>query len=306
MNGLFCGQKKILTRLWMGLFCMAFAVYSMLGMTDEEHEQPVLYIENTGDSWEICVSGGLLKLTRGEAMALLLEVDVPEGWKLSSVEQAEGAEGLTLTVDADEGVLTLLLDGYPKQDGEALITLRFRATAEEKPTISGKDGEVTLYCSGENGIIERIPLLILEEEKNTEKEDTTVSEDVSEGDMTEQQTVETSTSEPNISDESDSFFPDEPSKKSPLFGCQETTVEHGLYAVRFWIHGDDTAVICMEGGGVLQLEIVEDGEWRSVTFRGMRREGRYVFLVYGSEEIVNVIYEDGRFNGFEKSIVRNT
>lgn len=300
MNGILHEQKGVWARLWTGLFCMAFAVLGMLGMTDAGDERPTISLEKKGDSWEIHLSVGILKLTRGEAMALLLEVEVPDGWELEAVEKAEGAEELSLTVGTGEGVLTLLLDGFPREDGEVLITLRFHVTEEGKPTVTAEDGVVILYCLGEDGSIRRIPLLIQENVEDTAEEGTMVSETVSQEADTEQPSVEPPSTEQDIPMETAADDPsmDEIPTRSPLFGCQETPVHNGLYAVRFWIFEGDTAVICSEGGGVLLLEVTGEGKWNHVTFRGLRRKGKYVFLVYSSEGIVKAVYEDGMFIGY--------
>ena len=106
---------------------------------------------------------------------------------------------------------------------------------------------------------------------------------------------------------------DHPAHRSVYLGCQETPVENGEYGVRFLFVGA-TPVICAEGGGYLSAEItavseieafegcetrIYPGNWSVCTFRGLRAEGTYAFIVYTDGRAVSIRYAAGKYIGTE-------
>ena len=75
-------------------------------------------------------------------------------------------------------------------------------------------------------------------------------------------------------------------------------------------------MVCTEGGGCLRAEVQGadliqawsegaseeyTGGWTVCIFRGLRAEGRYTFFVYTKCGVIRIRYDDGRFEGYEKS-----
>lgn len=120
-----------------------------------------------------------------------------------------------------------------------------------------------------------------------------------------------------------------PPAEPPLFvGCQETPVTGGTFAVRFCFGEALGGVICL-GGGVVTVETgVWAGEFpcgdreestagraapavqtfqtvktlQTVTFRGLRAEGEWRFLIDTKAGWITATYENGVFRGFSAPV----
>lgn len=267
--------------------------------------------------WIVCLSRGLCELAGERDLALLINLEASEGYTVEAVEPGEGAEGLTLTVGTlPARSVAVLLDGRIQAGAEgAILRVKLSFAEEDEPlqggymgVTGGRYGEFALYTRNEAGEVELIPLVWMSgREEETEDVTAETAAEPEETAAEERDTVGAVTRE---SDETETV---EPRPIDRFLGCRETAVKEGRFAVQFLFSGSgrDTPVICLEGGGVLSLEVtyMEDGV-SFCTFRGMDGEGSYVFWVYTEQEWISVRYEKGRFCGFSQNTahqgVKNT
>ncbi|MBO5511956.1 MAG: hypothetical protein J6B24_09505 [Clostridia bacterium] len=265
----------------------------------------------------MCLSRGLYELAGERDLALLINLEASEGYTVEAVEPGEGAEGLTLTVGTlPARSVAVLLDGRVQAGAEgAILRVKLSCGGEDEPlqggymgVTGGRYGEFALYTRNEAGEVELIPLVWMSG-REEETEDVT-AETVTEGEETAAEERDTVGAVTRESDETETV---EPRPIDRFLGCRETAVKEGRFAVQFLFSGSgrDTPVICLEGGGVLSLEVTyrEDGV-SFCTFRGLDGEGSYVFGVYTEQGWISVRYEKGRFCGFSQNTahqgVRNT
>lgn len=311
-----------LIAVWMGSVTASWAV--TFGYAEEAGEENIAAVTVTAEvmdpvcgEWAVCLSHSLYELAGERDLALLVTVEAAEGYTVEAVGLGEGAEGLTLTVgEHPAGSVSVLLDGRVRRGAEGKILRIKLGVSEEKQPIQGgymdvtggKYGEFALYTRNEAGEVELIPLVWMSG-REEETEDVT-AETVTEGEETAAEERDTVGAVTRESDETETV---EPRPIDRFLGCRETAVKEGRFAVQFLFSGSgrDTPVICLEGGGVLSLEVTyrEDGV-SFCTFRGLDGEGSYVFWVYTEQGWISVRYEKGRFCGFSQNTahqgVRNT
>ena len=280
-------------RGWAGLFLLGITVLLLTGMGYDDSDTELTVYLRKEEAWEICLSEGPVGVADGRNMALLLKLELPRGWTVSSVDIGEGAEGMSLTAGDREGGICLLLDGLPCGEGEVLVRMRLSEDGEGRPRIIG-EGQVILYCLEEDGGITKIPIGIRAETEPPAPP----TEDMFTEEVTQEKPIQTEAQEPESDPIADQKTP------PPLpWGCQETVPQNGLFAVRFWFR-DGAPVVCLEGGGVVTVTVEEcgDGGWISVTFRDLDIRRRYAFAVFTPDGVVMAVYEGGIFRGFDESL----
>ena len=185
--------------------------------------------------------------------------------------------------------------------------------------VTGSNGdELALFVLREDGRVERIPVSVMVEERETEEDP---SENVTERESepredppAESETMAevTDTEYESPPTESIEETKGQSGKVPPLpcfLGCRETAVTDGKYTVQFLFAGHETPVVCVAGGGVLTLTCgVEEpltgerGVWSACTFTGLSSGRRYVFWVYTAEGWITAMYEDGIFAGYGQNM----
>ena len=94
--------------IWMGILPLSFCV-PVLGEVADSFTVRAEFDHSGG---EIGVYGDLYSHTGSDPMALLLELEIPAGWRLLDIQAGGGAEGLNLTYgEGKEGRVRILLDG---------------------------------------------------------------------------------------------------------------------------------------------------------------------------------------------------
>ena len=246
------------------------------------------------------------------AMAMILPFSVGEGGNIRRAVFM-GVGEMTVTVGED----CMLLDGFlylPEGGAQEMLEL-VRLEMEESGLkadfewnvgdtlpvyVRGRDGQISveevLYCDGS---------CIFPYTEET-AEDT--HNDPSETDPPEMTTeTEERDTVPIPSDEGDVA-------SSVYFGCQETSVQNGLYAVRLLCTGDVHPFIVVEGGGVLQASVTrpetvdvweggrrtelpppEGGAWLAYTFRGLLPDRVYCFYVRTRNGVYRIRYDSGEY-----------
>ena len=262
--------------------------------------------EQNGHTGEVILSMNLsssfYEISEGGAVALYLALVLWEGWYLAEARLCEGGEGMHLTVGEDGNEVRILMDGVPSEDEDSLQILELflkKEPGSKQPfgmEIS-REKEAGLYYMGENGKI-CICVVSIQEDWNGETLNT--------------QEDDTTHTEMPIATEEESEKEQEPvdAEDWTYVGCQETCVKEGEYAVRFLFVGrtGEPPVVCVRGGGFLRMESGEvselseagrvcKGSWSVCTFRGLREEREYVFLVYAEQGIIRVTYAKGQFKG---------
>lgn len=313
-----------------GVCLLVLLILASVTALAADEGSPVLTAEREGDrAFLVLCSADIGTLTDGEAMALLLTVEVTEGYRITGVEACRGAEGLRLTAGETGGEqITLLLDGYPQKTpsktGEkgAKIPL-FRVFFEAFDAVRGAElrvfspyGEgVYLYLTDGEGQVKTVPLPFVSEEKTREEgtETDAGTDEIIQSPVqkpavpsdTGEESTEESVWETEVEAVTD---PGSPPYKAFFLGCRETPVGEGEYAVQFIFSGagQGTPVVCAEGGGMLTLDMTV-GEhslgdlakaWRICTFSGLRTRVRYRFFIYMKGKTVTAEYENGVFLGY--------
>ena len=248
-------------------------------------------------------------------MAILLEVEAPDGGRWQAVTGEEGAEGLILTLgDLGEKTVRILLDGVCEGNSDSPLLwlwLDYPLGLGERVTVTGEGGgELLLYVLRDGGRIEKIPLsvvwegdeAIVETAETPSTPETTYTPETVEKAETEGAVLLPDTEEPPPTDST-------PFPTATFLGCRETGAVEGMYAVQFLFgkEGGGTPILCMEGGGALYLScgIMEGlaGERgaevrRFCTVQGLLADRKYVFWVGTEDGWVTVTYEGGIFGGF--------
>ena len=265
----------------------------------------------------ISLSHSLREISHGNTLAMLLTLEVGEGWRVEEVQQQGCAEGMVLTVSfsPDGRCAWVLLDGIPSADVEKSRILTVRMVKEGNTPCHlqvnrGKYGEEVIYCRDTWGNMSTIPLHFAftprdemdetdpltepsepsdtaEEGKET-KEDTLykTDEDVQTGGYM----VETPAEPPRDTDGTETALPCEEEtvaqseglsgKSRFLFvGCQEAPVQDGKFTAQFLFMSENayTPVICYSGGEYVTVET------ERVSSRELSVQAGDVF--WGSDEI---------------------
>ena len=321
-------KKRIFLRAFAGWSCvMAFAlclVFSALTVRGKGVE-PDLTVRREGEGlWRFRLSPSLVERVGDDPMALLMEIDTPRGWQVREIGKGKGAEGSVLTHgDLHADRVRVLLDGI-LSEGE-LLWVETEQNPAEAPEergymgVTGVDGgEVILYVLRESGEVERIPLSVAVEERETEgntaEEVTDGESESSEGPPESSPTETKAVTEPTDTESESSPAPSteeshgqdgEPLPQPQFLGCRETGITDGRYTAQFLFVGKETPVVCMAGGGVLTVTcgtaepLTKDGEiWYTCAFSGLLAGRRYVFWVGTAKGWVTAVYEDGKFAGY--------
>ena len=270
-------------------------------------------VEREDSTGRIGIYCDLHGMAGSDPAALLLEVEIPAGWRLREIRLGEGADGMTLTHgEGCEGRVKILLDGVCRGEADQpIVWLRCEkiydsaADTEGRVGVTGAEGgDVILYVLRDGGSIEEIPLAV--EWKG--RTDTTETLE----DTTEDVYVETAdppaaetTAEEESAAETDSPLP--PKSAAVFLGCRETGIMNGVYGVQFLFGGDGDGppILCMEGGGLLYAkcgkaaDVIVTGEQADAcTLWGLLPHRRYVFWIPAEGGWITVTYEGGRFAGF--------
>ena len=321
-------EKREFWRAFVGWSCvMAFAlclVFSFLTVRGKGAE-PDLTVRREGEGlWRFRLSPSLVERVGDDPMALLMEIDPSGGWQVTEIGKGKGAEGFVLTHgDLPADRVRVLLDGI-LSEGE-LLWVEIEHNSVEAPKergymgVTGVDGgEVILYVLREGGEVERIPLSVAVEERETEGNtaegvtdgESESSEDPPESSPTETEAVTEPTdteseSPPAESTEETHGQDGEPPSHPQFLGCRETGITDGRYTAQFLFAGKETPVVCMAGGGVLTVTcgtaepLTKDGGvWYTCAFSGLLAGRRYVFWVGTAKGWVTAVYEDGEFAGY--------
>lgn len=301
--------------LWM--ICLSLTVFGAVG----EGAEPDLTVRREGEGlWSLRISSALVQRVGDDPVALLMEIDLPRDLRVVGIRKGKGAEGLVLNHgDLSAHEVRVLLDGR-LSEGEILWI-----QGEKHPHETAKEGgyvgvtgangdELVLFVLREDGRVERIPVSVMVEEWETEKDP---PEDVTEreSEPREDPPAEFET----MAEVTDTEYESPPTESTeetkgqsgevpplPCFlGCRETGVTDGKYTVQFLFAGHETPVVCMEGGDLLTVTCgtVEPvtggrGSWSACTFTGLFAGRRYVFWVYTAEGWITAVYEEGRFAGY--------
>ena len=331
---IFYRNRRLCLLLFCLFLLIAVAAVHGGAAEDDAEERNILRLSvseyETRDTGErvvyVCGDVSLYEAGGGGVVALLVGLELSAGWSVDEVTPLEGADGMTVTVTVSEaeGGVRVLLDGLPPEadrwDGNGRVRL-LRVTAVQIAEgasfgirICGDDG---FYYIDGGGEICSVP--VGEECLSTENTDdmtrdvtdpTENRETTGKSDDIMLETTTNSVQATTISSETATEPEDDTDTKkdrprSVYVGCQETPPEEGEYAVRFLFLGE-TPVVCAEGGGLLSLEVARTdvveadgrcyrGDWSLCTFRGLRAEGHYIFLVYTEQGVVSVSYTAGRF-----------
>lgn len=321
-------EKREFWRAFAGWSCvMAFALYLVFSSLTVcgEGGKPDLTVRREGEGlWRFRLSPSLAERVGDDPMALLMEIDPSGGWQVREIRKGKGAEGFVLTHgDLHADRVRVLLDGI-LSEGE-LLWVETEQNPAEAPEergymgVTGADGgEVILYVLREGGEVERIPLSVAVEERETEGE---TAEEVTDGESesSEDPPAETEAASEAVTEPTDTESESPPAESSeetggqdgepppqPQFlGCRETGITDGRYTAQFLFAGKETPVVCMAGGGVLTVTcgtakpLTKDGEvWYTCAFSGLLAGRRYVFWVGTAKGWVTAVYEDGKFVGY--------
>ena len=294
--------------LWVGVFCLSFCV-SVAGVSPNTCTMRVEWDKSTGEIGIFC---DLPDLAGSDPMALLLEVEIPAGWRVQEITAGEGAKGLTLTYGGDHGRVRILLDGVCHgEENRPILWIRCEKTPDFVPNTGGymgvtgaEGGKLTLYILRDGGLADEISLsvqgdgwwgAVTDTTDTTEENDEDIPFDTADPPATETTTEE-------VID-----VPLPPPPTAVFLGCRETQVIEGVYGVQFLFggEGDGTPILCMEGGGVLYAEcgkvedVVVNGRQADVcTLWGLLANRWYEFWIPTEGGWITVTYEGGEFMGF--------
>lgn len=297
--------------------CLVFSALTVRGKGAE----PDLTVRREGEGlWRFRLSPSLVERVGDDPMALLMEIDPSEGWQVKEIGKGKGAEEFVLTHgDLPADRVRVLLDGILSEGDLLWVEIEHNSVEDPEERgymgVIGVDGgEVILYVLREGGEVERIPLSVAVEERETEGETadevTDGESESSEGSPTETEAVTETTdteyeSPPALSTEESHGQDCEPLPQPQFLGCRETGITDGRYTAQFLFAGKETPVVCMAGGGVLTVvcgtaePLTKDGEiWYTCAFSGLLAGRRYVFWVGTAKGWVTAVYEDGEFAGY--------
>lgn len=272
-------------------------------------EKIALYcVRETNHEWEIHATEPLWSFTGGRVVALLLTLQISDGWH---VDEATCPDGCTVTVHEKQGGhVTVLLDGILPDCGSLLFCVVLRSSGGEVPAdVRVAEGAV-LYIRSEGGEVESRELFASchasehETSPSITIETETMPEDVSET-VTEAEPVTNRPGEDESEHVSEQEVPLPPAGEPACYvGCRESAVKDGLFAVQLLFEegkgsSASTPAVWATGGGHLTLisETAEVSGERlyAMTYRGLSADRVYVFSVYTSDGIVEVVYRNGRF-----------
>lgn len=336
-------KRFILRTIWRRwgwvLLCLLLSCSLTAFEKDGEEASPTMTVRREGEGlWSLSVIPDLYELTEGNPMAILMELEVPRGWRIKEISAGEGAVGLTLThgnLSSDR--VKVLLDGTAAEGASGpLLWVELERNDENTANTGGymgvtgdEQGKITLFVLRENGKIEKNPLSV-EMERGWEGEETADTEVDGEGTS---EPSDTATDETHEALETHTYpcdtggelvkNPDHTESpevngnltaRLPVFlGCRETEVTEGSFSVQFLFCGGNgwTPVVCMAGGGVLRAESgvmpalsrsrgCGEGceDWSYCSFSGLSADRIYVFFVGTDEGWVRVLYRNGEFQGF--------
>ena len=326
-------------RRWGCIFlCLVLSCVLTAFVKENGEVSPALTVRREGEGlFSLSVTPDLYGLTDGDPLAILMEIQASQGWRVEEITAGEGAVGLILTHgNLSSNRVKVLLDGTVAVGASGpLLWVKLERDDEKTANKGGymgvtgnEGGQITLFVLREDGKTEKMPLSV--ETERGEEEKTAHTEVDGEGTNEPSDTAsdetqdipETNTAHGDTGGESDMDpDPTEPpdtgrdqSTRSALFvGCRETGITEGEYSVQFLFCGENgwTPVVCMAGGGVLTAEsgvmpsLSPSGGrcdgcevWSYCTFSGLSADRTYVFWVGTDEGRVRVLYEDGMFQGF--------
>ncbi len=281
----------------------------------------------------VLLSEDLYGISGGEAVAILLNLEVSEGWSMEKITGTPDTDGMQVTAAFSDGDrrAAVLLDGYPVEaagDSSILAVKLVREGETHCPclfTVSrGQYGGEAIYYRNGLGEICTQPLHFETPKPSETEEVTAPCSETKGGSMQEtptEPTVETGTVEaPSVN--SGNGEPPTGSLREPSFafvGCRETPARDGTFAVQILFAGDTayTPVVCFSGGSGLLLELTEadareifGGDMNeffdtnnknrlyACTFWGLSAEGETVFFVSTPKGVVRIAYQNGIFLGY--------
>jgi hypothetical protein len=294
--------KRILPIVW-GLFLLFFLLLgTLVCLCLDQHREvsictSVQVDENGKAVGYVLLSENPFGISGGNALAILLTLEISEGWCMERVTCSPHTKGMQVTVAFSEENrrATVLLDGYPTEsskNGSILTVELVREKDTHLPcglTVSpGLYGEEAIYCRDATGEIRTVPLSFtsldlndpsapqetqgLSASSDTESVcsdplETTAAEESEGGSMQETPTASSGNTEAFESFPTDT----EESKPAPhppedadtlltwFVGCRETPARDGSFAVQFLFRGFTayTPVVCFSGEKRIIIEVTE-------------------------------------------------
>ena len=258
--------------------------------------------------WHLKLSEWPDSLSNGSTFAVLFRFNLSDGWKISSVQGTE--ENFLLTW----GDSAILLEGSltikDQFDPSMVLRIEVKKYGDTKRVCHLEpinDHENVIYFIDETGCVSTYPYRIC-----------TLKEEVTDTEIT--MGIETDRIPENMETKTETFESAEaiPVDMPVYVGCQETTVADHMYAVRFLFMGKGTPVICMEGGGLLSMDLTYTDTvdewmgtrvryykteslrgWSICTFDDLSIHRTYVFYVFTENGIVRIRYINGEFMGMD-------
>lgn len=311
----YCKKEWIRFLFFTMILVSAILCGMFLGRADsKQYEKEMVMATVTFDSvscadtaiWYLCLSEWPESLRNGKTFAVLFRFELSDGWRISSVQGPKDSVLLTWkdSVILLEGRLTVV----DQSDPSIMLRIeirKYRESQEDCRFQGISDDDNLIYYVDESGRIDTCPYQIRSSEEETENPAITEESDtVIDANETETLSFEV---------ESEKSTP----WNEPMYaGCQETTVISDVYAVRFFFVGQETPVICMEGGGFLSMKISQTDTieewtesrvklyttanpqgWSVCTFRNLSVYRDYVFFIFEQEHIIRIRYTNGKFMG---------
>ena len=268
-----------------------------------------------------------------EDFAVLLRFETDDAWYLSSAEGTGehgelrvtvGSRGILLDGTLPKGESVSLVRTEWKRSGDGSFFLRCRQTEDDRLYVRGKDGIIRDYGFSVAEVTSD-PETVTTHPISTEGSPCTdPAETCAATDATEETKGISETEACDTRDDGPLETPShEPEEPTIYVGCQETRVRDGEYVVRLLFSGDRYPAVFVEGGGsicvsISQLTEVEiwDGDtclnvvlqaengFLACTFRHLLADRTYTFRFFSSDEIVEVCYKDGVYQGMYCNSVR--
>ena len=228
-----------------------------------------------GSVGRILLSEELYEVSGGEAAALLLTLEVSEGWRMEAVSETPSTQRMRITAAFSEGGrrAAVLLDGYPQKtagDGRILNVTLVREAETFLPcllTVSrGQYGEAAVCVLSTGGEIRTIPLRF-ETLQPSDTEDEIPSFPDTEGGSMQVTPSEPADTDGDPSSETHETHPPTESERplgdplrEPAFsfiGCRETPARDGCFSVQLLFVGetDYTPAVCFSGGTGVTVEV---------------------------------------------------
>ncbi len=290
--------KRIFSCVW-GLFLLFFLLLgTLVCLCLDQQEEVSIYTSVQVDEHGkavgyVSLSEDLFGISGGDALAMLVTLEISEGWRMETVSCTHQDQEMQLTVSFSEENCraAVLLDGYPSEilgDGCILTVELVREEDTHLPcrlTVSpGRYGKAAIYCRSERGEIRAVPLTFTlfvpsdtsdlsesPDPPNTETEPSDPLEADTETEREESSMQETPTSLPEET-EREEAPPADTGQREPVtdpsedpgepltrfVGCRETPVRDGAFAVQLLFCGEMayTPVICFSGGDRITVEVV--------------------------------------------------